>query len=197
MTANGRFAAVFYQAIGPDIVTYAETPLAYNDGEWHHAAGVLRSGIARIYVDGLLVAQATTTPITSVRTSAQTIVGPVASGFIGDIDEVRVFPRALTAGEIAALASSATNAVLYSQAILPAEGCHFVSGDNGRAHEDTEKVVQSAIRVVGIGATWLTGGISQLVFGNVIVAVGLGLTSAKSRVRTSGVLGRRKGRRRP
>src|SRR5207244_10313351 len=30
VTANGHFAVVFYQAIGPDIVTYAETPLAYN-----------------------------------------------------------------------------------------------------------------------------------------------------------------------
>src|SRR5438094_5284823 len=169
---DGRFGIIFYQAIGPDVYTNAASPVAYNDGEWHHAAGVLRSGLAELYVDGVLVARDNTNPLTSVRTSAQTIVGPVASGFIGDIDEVRVFPRALTAGEIAALASSATNAVLYSQAILPAEGCHFVSGDNGRAHEDTEKVVQSAIRVVGIGATWLTGGISQLVFGNVIVAVG-------------------------
>src|SRR5439155_25574232 len=83
----GHFAVVFYQAIGPDIVTYAETPLAYNDGEWHHAAGVLRGGLARIYMDGLLVARDTTNPITSVRTSAQTIVGQVASGFVGDIDD--------------------------------------------------------------------------------------------------------------
>src|SRR5207245_1667950 len=115
VTAGGRFAVVFYQAIGPDIVTYAETPLAYNDGTWHHAAGVLRSGLAELYVDGLLVARDTTNPITSVRTSTQTIVGKVASGFVGDIDEVRVYSRALTAGEIAALAPSATNAVLYYQ----------------------------------------------------------------------------------
>src|SRR2546430_1521351 len=53
VTANGHFAVVFYQAIGPDIVTYAETPLAYNDGEWHHAAGVMHSGLVGLYVDGL------------------------------------------------------------------------------------------------------------------------------------------------
>src|SRR2546427_12000051 len=136
--ADGRFAVVFYQAIAPDIVTYAETPLAYNDGTWHHAAGVLRSGLAELYVDGVLVARDTTNPITSVRTATQTTVGQVASGFVGDIDEVRVFSRPLTAEEIAALASSATNSVLYSLAILPAEGCHFVSGDDGRVREDAE-----------------------------------------------------------
>src|SRR2546428_10301518 len=48
VTADGRFAVVFYQAIGPDIVTYAETLLPYNDGDWHHAAAVLRYGLAEL-----------------------------------------------------------------------------------------------------------------------------------------------------
>src|SRR5439155_9445563 len=78
--ADGRFAGVFYQAIGPDVVTETVSPRTYNDGNWHHAAGVLRSGLAELYVDGVLVAQDTTNPISSVRTSTQTIVGPVASG---------------------------------------------------------------------------------------------------------------------
>src|SRR3989441_12283939 len=55
--ADGRFAVVFYQAIGPDVLTEVASPLAYNDGEWHHAAGVLRGGLAELYVDGGLVAQ--------------------------------------------------------------------------------------------------------------------------------------------
>src|SRR3989454_1147734 len=106
--ADGRFAGVFYQAIGPDVVTETVSPHTYNDGDWHHVAAVLRSGLAELYVDGLLVAQDTTNPITSVRTSTQTVVGQVASDFAGDIDEVFVFSRVLTAGEIAALASSST-----------------------------------------------------------------------------------------
>src|SRR5207237_4085299 len=28
------------------------TPLAYNDGSWHHVAALLRSGLVRLYVDG-------------------------------------------------------------------------------------------------------------------------------------------------
>src|SRR5439155_5322654 len=65
---------------------------------------VLRSGLVRLYVDGVLVAQDTTNPITSVRTSTQTIIGRVASDFAGDIDEVFVFSRALTYTTISSLA---------------------------------------------------------------------------------------------
>src|SRR5947209_939044 len=103
--ADGRFAVIFYQAIQPDAYTDATSPLTYNDGTWHHAAGVLRSGLAELYVDGVLVARDTTNPITSVRTSTLTESGHVASDFVGDIDEVRVYNRALTAEEIAAVMS--------------------------------------------------------------------------------------------
>src|SRR5207247_2328443 len=96
---DGRVSVIFYQAIGPDVYTAVGSPLAYNDGTWHHAAGVLRNGLAELYVDGVLVAQASTNPVTFVRTSTLFEIGHVASDFVGDIDEVRVFSRALTAAE--------------------------------------------------------------------------------------------------
>ena len=86
--------------------TEIRSPSVYNDGTWHHVAAVLRYGLVELYVDGVLVAHDTTDPIASVRTSTQTIIGPIASGFVGSTDEVRVFARALTATEIAGLASS-------------------------------------------------------------------------------------------
>src|SRR2546422_11556175 len=46
--ADGRFGATFYQSIGPDVFTEIVTPLAYNDGTWHHAAAVLRSEERRV-----------------------------------------------------------------------------------------------------------------------------------------------------
>src|SRR2546428_8641304 len=110
--ADGRFGATFYQSIGPDVFTEIVTPLTYGDGIWHHGAAVLRSGLVRLYVDGVLVAQDTTNPITSVRTSTQTIIGRVASDFAGDIDEVLVYGRALSDAEIGALASGGTLAPL-------------------------------------------------------------------------------------
>src|SRR2546427_4366088 len=64
---DGRFAVIFYQAVAPDVYTEVSTPLAYNDGTWHHAAGVLRSGLAELYIDGVLVAQDTTNSIRSVE----------------------------------------------------------------------------------------------------------------------------------
>src|SRR2546425_4093902 len=97
------FNVVFYQAIGPDVYTSAGSPLAYNDGTWHHVAGVLRSGLAELYVDGVLVSQDTTNPIASLRPSTGVQIGFVSSNFVGNIDEVRVFSRALTAAEIIAL----------------------------------------------------------------------------------------------
>jgi len=115
---DGRFAVVFYQSIGPDVVTEVASVLAYNDGDWHHAAAVLQSGLVRLYVDGVLVAQDTTNPIASVRTSTQTVVGRVASDFVGDIDEVFVFSRVLSDAEIAALASSSSDTSLqYSETL--------------------------------------------------------------------------------
>src|SRR5439155_24360779 len=69
---DGRFAAIFYQTIGPDVYTSVASPLPYNDGTWHHAAGVLRSGLAELFVDGLLVAQATTNSISSIGQSSRT-----------------------------------------------------------------------------------------------------------------------------
>src|SRR2546422_8765823 len=61
-------------------------------------------------------AQDTTNPISSVRAFTQTMVGRVASNFAGDIDEVFVFSRALTAAELAALASGSALAVQFSHA---------------------------------------------------------------------------------
>jgi len=97
---DGRLGATFYQST--TVWTEIVSPLKYNDGTWHHAAAVLRSGLVELYVDGVLVAQDTTNAITSVQRSTQTTLGPIASNFVGDIDEVRVFSRALSATEIAA-----------------------------------------------------------------------------------------------
>src|SRR5206468_9238251 len=82
--------------------TAVVSPLAYNDGEWHHAAGVLQSGLARHYVDCLLESSRPIGPFSSVRSSTGVQIGLVASDLLGDLDEVLVFSRALSDAEIAA-----------------------------------------------------------------------------------------------
>src|SRR5207247_3128579 len=71
--ADGRFGATFYQST--TVWTEIVSPLTYNDGTWHHAAGVLRNGLVELYVDGRRIAQDSTGPITSVQASPQTILG--------------------------------------------------------------------------------------------------------------------------
>src|SRR3989454_1581366 len=161
--ADGRFAVIFYQAIQPDTYTDAASSLAYNDGTWHHAAGVLRSGLAELYVDGVLVARDTTNPITSVRTSTLIDIGHVASDFVGDIDEVRVYNRALTSAELITLGSSS----IQSESAGHLHECsEFVVVDDGRAFEQVERLVRMTITPLAFDWTWLTGGLAILVLGN-------------------------------
>jgi hypothetical protein len=124
---DGRFGATFYQSIGPDVFTDIRSPLVYNDGAWHHAAAVLRNGLVELYVDGALVAHATGSPITSVRASTQVVIGQVASYFVGAVDEVRIFSRALSGAEISAIRANSAFAVQYSQASPPGEATGLFS----------------------------------------------------------------------
>ncbi len=88
------------------------------DGEWHHVAAVLDSdgspdvSDVMLYVDGLLdpvgssKAMEIYTDVYSGRTRGLTIGAwePFGSYFEGVIDEVRIYDRALSDDEIAALA---------------------------------------------------------------------------------------------
>jgi concanavalin A-like lectin/glucanase superfamily protein len=99
-----------------------ETPSTYNDGQWHYLVATLSSadGMA-LYVDGRLAG--TNTSATSAQQgtgywrvggdnldgwsldpepNSQPLTAPNSYYFAGTIDEVAVYPQALTAGQIAA-----------------------------------------------------------------------------------------------
>jgi len=85
------------------------TDLPFNDGQWHHVAFVARGGnLTRIYVDGALRGETVDRYVSSDPTSAVGVIGrtgePGSSSpydhFEGFIDEVAVFDRALTAGQV-------------------------------------------------------------------------------------------------
>src|SRR5947209_17410102 len=99
-----RVTATSYNSTLPLHDALPICPITYDDGTWHHVAGVLRSGLAELYVDGVLVAQDTTNPITSVRPSTQTTLGRVTRNFHGGIAEARVSSLPPTVGQNAALA---------------------------------------------------------------------------------------------
>src|SRR2546426_7836730 len=71
---DGRFEITFYQAIAPDVYTAALSPLAYNDGTWHHAAGDRQSTLVESCLHGMSDARFSLKKKNSLRTSTQTIV---------------------------------------------------------------------------------------------------------------------------
>ncbi|MFJ7067895.1 LamG-like jellyroll fold domain-containing protein [Streptomyces sp. NPDC101115] len=87
------------------------SPNAVTDDEWHHAVITAQSGTQTLYLDGIQVAQVTGAPVDH-QTNKHTYVGggyttwwPAGPGavsyFTGRIDEVAVYKRPLTAGQVA------------------------------------------------------------------------------------------------
>ena len=99
------------------------------DNQWHHVAvvcgdfdtnGSLTIGECRLYVDGVLEAAEMTDPTRANRVlNTVAAQSPVIGGanvtakshFRGEIDDVRIFPVALTADEVAAYAGGTADAV--------------------------------------------------------------------------------------
>ena len=96
--------------------TFVATPTDTNvdDGDWHMLAGTFDGSSVRLFVDGVHVGS-TPTPAAAIEyTSASAAfgidgyTGPcVTPDYQGDLDEIRVYDRALSATEIARLASPA------------------------------------------------------------------------------------------
>jgi predicted nucleic-acid-binding Zn-ribbon protein len=77
------------------------TPLAYNDGNWHHVACVRSGTSLKIYMDGSLVTSGNTSGTTNLTNATSVKMGQSPCGnFIGDLDEVRIWNTARTCEEI-------------------------------------------------------------------------------------------------
>jgi hypothetical protein len=98
---EGRVSAWFYGDLEP--MVWSDQLV---DGEWHHAAYTYDGSVHRVYYDGVSersrVRVPKTAPIT--RTRLGTYSAPEEM-FRGVIDDVRVYARALTPAEVAALAA--------------------------------------------------------------------------------------------
>jgi hypothetical protein len=105
MTSAERIQAGF--ETGPGANFYAISPASYNDGQWHYAVVTYDGSAAlRLYIDGVQVSSISTSGAVPDNSGVQ----PVRIGanslslngfFIGNVDEVRVWNRALSASEIA------------------------------------------------------------------------------------------------
>jgi hypothetical protein len=85
-------------------IEHLKTVAPVFDGAWHHFAYVENNGVGQFYVDGVLDGTSvnyTRTPLTPNTTSIGGIVRAAQSHwFLGQLDDVAVWRRALTASEI-------------------------------------------------------------------------------------------------
>lgn len=81
---------------------------AYNNGEWHHVVAVAdRGSEMRVYINGLLVNSAVETTVGNIDSSIPLAIGSLTTTgsdtfhpFLGDIDDVRIYTRVLSANEV-------------------------------------------------------------------------------------------------
>jgi len=97
---------------GDNIVgmTYHDGEYASNytvpDNDWHQVAVIYNGGRSQLLVDGVMIAEVNTTPGMvdggRIRFGYQTMVLPY-SGWVGELDDIRIYNRALTMPQVAQL----------------------------------------------------------------------------------------------
>lgn len=87
--------------------------VAVNDGTYHHVALTRFGKTARLYLDGVLRSSVTTTNVLRLQNGAPLQIGAsVCTGIdgtiplVGQVDEIKLFGRALTAAELQKLATA-------------------------------------------------------------------------------------------
>ncbi|WP_369258286.1 LamG-like jellyroll fold domain-containing protein, partial [Geodermatophilus amargosae] len=109
MDAQGRVSFGVYNGA----TRVLSSPTALNDGRWHHVVGTLSGAGTSFYVDGVLVGTDRSV-VSAEATSGYWRIGGDKSWltgldwFAGQIDEVAVYPAALSAARVAAHHTTAT-----------------------------------------------------------------------------------------
>jgi Concanavalin A-like lectin/glucanases superfamily len=94
------------------VVSATARPADVWDGRWHHVAGTFDGVALRLYLDGRLVGEPTTAPMridyagTSTGAFIGRFVGDCDLAYRGDLDLARLWPGALSAGQVAAQAQA-------------------------------------------------------------------------------------------
>jgi hypothetical protein len=103
---NGTFNFHIADGINFKTLTAGSTG-SYNNGQWHHVVAVADRGTdMRIYVDGVLANTTTETNVGNIDSPIPLAIGSLAAGgatyhpFLGALDDVRIYNRALNASEV-------------------------------------------------------------------------------------------------
>jgi concanavalin A-like lectin/glucanase superfamily protein len=100
----------FYVSNGTTFGSSPDAGAALWDGNWHFVAGTFDGAIVRLYVDGIQVGTGTPAPIVinyNLPNNDKFYIGAYRGScelrFNGDVDEVQIFGRALSAAEVQGL----------------------------------------------------------------------------------------------
>ena len=102
-------------------------------GEWHHVVCTYQSGVGlKIYTDGVLRASLAATGNINATPGGQLYIGGVNSGsgdFVGQMDEVRIYPTALSAAQIFQRYADTSDGISDSETVVPQQ---TTTGDTWR-----------------------------------------------------------------
>ena len=106
-TDGGPGAYIRRPTTGSDEHATSTTRLGIN--EWHHIAATFGGGALKVYTDGVLTATYSFTGASSIRTSNLPLFiggNPVwGEYFLGVLDDVKIYNRALSQAEITTMAA--------------------------------------------------------------------------------------------
>nr|WP_245192659.1 LamG domain-containing protein [Arthrobacter pigmenti] len=139
------------------------SPLSYNDSAWHHVAATLGPAGMALYVDGRLIGsnsnRAAEAFIGYWRIGGDNLAGwpnrPVNTYFTGSIDEISIYPAALSQARIsahyqAALASTTGNYAVEVIADSPGYFYHLEEGQPGIMADSSGNGRDSSYPVGGV-----------------------------------------------
>ncbi|BDZ49549.1 hypothetical protein GCM10025867_17900 [Frondihabitans sucicola] len=141
------------------------SPTALNNGAWHQAVGTLSSAGMRLYVDGKLVANRGTTSAQNIPIGYWRVGGDTSwSGsawFSGSIDDVSIYPAALSASQVSAHYSAATGGTVVTPpptntaptASFTQSTSGLTASFDGTASSDSDGTVSSYAWTFGDGST--------------------------------------------
>ncbi|WP_051683829.1 PKD domain-containing protein [Blastococcus sp. URHD0036] len=191
---NGRinFSVKVPGILGITTTRTVTSTAAVNDGKWHHVAATMSPAGISLYVDGVLVG--TNTAATSgqsyngfFRVGADKSISG-ASTFTGSIDEVALYPTALSAQQIAAHVSTGPAANMSPTARLTATPTGLTAALDGRGSADSDGTVASYAWDFGDGqrGTGATASHTYATAGTYVVA--LAVTDDKGATTTAKTL---------
>ncbi|GGC16493.1 LamG-like jellyroll fold domain-containing protein [Cellulomonas carbonis] len=154
---------VFF-GVRPAAALTVNSPSSYNNGQWHHVVGTLSPAGMRLYVDGVRVASRTDVTRAAPTDGYWRIGGDRLTGWngqpssfylAGSIDEVAVYPRALTDTEVAQhnQLGRTTSANVAPTASFTATASGLTASLDGRGSSDPDGTVTAWSWDLGDGTT--------------------------------------------